>query len=248
MTSTLIRNGAGEEVDSPNPSDASIDLLADFRAELQQLSTAQRELLQDLHSDSETNLESDELPSLRRENEELRARIAQLERTGRDSPTGDDVWAERQAEYEGLLEEKTSVIRELHAKLQQCKENGTSGDASPQEIHDAAVERMKRELAEQRSQLEEDETAMMQQMRTMEMALAKDRAELARQRTELQRQQADFTREIESASRDPQLRDRLASLRRRPNDHASKQFAEGTSATTPPPAPKSSGLIRRIFG
>lgn len=252
MTSTLRepRNGAGEPAHSPNPSDAQVDLLADFRSELESLTNAQRELLQELHSDGAVDLDTAESSRLRLENEELRARIAQLERNLREAPAGDKVWAERQAEYETMLDEKSAVIRELHVKLQQLKEGGASGVAAGAEVRDAAIERQKRELQEQRAQLEEDEAAMMQQMRTMEMALAKDRAELARQRTELQRQQSDFAREVEMAGRDPQLQDRLASLRRRPNDHVGKNLVDnGTHQASAPAHPaKGSGLIRRIFG
>ena len=70
------RTGAGEEAYSPIPSE--LDVLADFRSELQQLTTAQRELLQELRSDAGINLDAEELPRLRKENEELRARVPEL--------------------------------------------------------------------------------------------------------------------------------------------------------------------------
>ena len=213
LTSTLRerRTGSGENAYSPLPSDAHLDLLADFRSELQQLSTNQRELLDELRTDGVINLDAEELPRLRQENAELRDGVQQLE-------------------------------RRLHA-----------APAAPC-VHDAAVidddalPGLKIELEAQQRQLAEDEANLMQQMRTMEMSLAKDRAELARQRTELQRQQADFAREVDMASRDPDLRERLASLRPRQQESPARKPAEQDAATLPTPAFKNSGLIRRLFG
>jgi len=195
LTGTLpdARAEAGEVAYPPAPSDGHLDLLADFRAELQQLTAAQRELLQELRSDAGINLDEEELPRLRKENEQLRARVEQLERLLPVSPNG--------------------------------SEKGAAGSA---------------DVEAQRQQLEEDEAALMHQMREMEMALARDRAELARQRTELQRQQADFAREIEIASRDPELRERLAILR--PGQHENLR-RDNQSVEN-----KGSGLIRRLFG
>ena len=202
LTGTLpdARAEAGEDAYSPAPSDGHLDLLADFRAELQQLTATQRELLQELRSDAGINLDEEELPRLRKENEQLRARVEQLEQLLRESP---------------------------------------NGSAQGSAVSDEPTKRQCADVAAQRRQLEEDEAALMQQMREMEMALAKDRAELARQRTELQRQQADFAREIESASRDPALRERLDILR--PGQHENLRRDNQS-------AEKGSGLIRRLFG
>jgi len=203
LTGTLpdARAEAGEVAYPPAPSDGHLDLLADFRAELQQLTAAQRELLQELRSDAGINLDEEELPRLRKENEQLRARVEQLERLLPVSPNG--------------------------------SEKGAAGS-------DDATMRQCADVEAQRQQLEEDEAALMHQMREMEMALARDRAELARQRTELQRQQADFAREIEIASRDPELRERLAILR--PGQHENLR-RDNQSVEN-----KGSGLIRRLFG
>jgi hypothetical protein len=203
LTGTLpdARAEAGEVAYPPAPSDGHLDLLADFRAELQQLTATQRELLQELRSDAGINLDEEELPRLRKENEQLRARVEQLEQLLRESP---------------------------------------NGSAQGPAVSDEPTKRQRADVAAQRLQLEEDEAALMQQMREMEMALAKDRAELARQRTELQRQQADFAREIEIASRDPELRERLAILR--PGQHENLRRDNQSAGN------KGSGLIRRLFG
>lgn len=269
MTSTLreCRTGAGDDAHAPNPSDAHVDILADFRSELQQISATQRALIEELRSDGVINLDvEEELTRLRQENGNLRTRLDQLERKTRTGPPTEDAWAERQTEYEKLLDEKSEIIRTLHLQVQEQRA-ATSTGAAAVVVHDAEVERQRQELEEQRRQLAEDEANMMQQMRAMELALAKDRADLARQRTELQRQQADFTREVEMASRDPQLRERLAALARRQlenrqadnrqadNRHLEntvrKPIAGGVIELPPapvPPAKQSSGLIRRLFG
>ncbi len=213
MTSTLRerRTGAGEAAFSPLPSAAHLDLLADFRSELQQLSDNQRELLDELRTDGVINLDAEELPRLRQENGELRDRVVQLERQVRAAPAG-------------------------------------AVDPGAAAVDDETLQRLNEELEAQRRQIEEDEANLMQQMRTMEMALAKDRAELARHRTELQHQQADFAREIEMASRDPDLRERLASLRPRQQEAPARKPGDQTAAAPPTPAIKNSGIMRRLFG
>jgi hypothetical protein len=105
-------------------------------------------------------------------------------------------------------------------------------------------------MEDQRRQLEQDEEEMMAQMRQMELTMAKERAEMARQRQEVQRLQADLAREIENSVRDPELRERLHSLRR---THEPKQTPAPTlvppAVQTPKPNDqKSSGFFRRIFG
>jgi hypothetical protein len=217
-------------------------LLAEFSSELERLSASQRALMDELRSDGSIDLDSEELARLRAENAALLARVEELER--HPHAAADDVsWAECQTEYEKLLHEKSETIRALNLKVQELQAAQT-GEMSV-EVHDAVVERMKRELEEQRRQLEEDEASLMQQMRNMEMALAKDRAELARRMADLQRQQADFVREVEMASRDPQLRDRLATLTRRAQDSAKSSVEPKPEAAAPK---KESGLLRRLFG
>jgi myosin heavy subunit len=250
MTSTLRerRVGAGDSVTAPPPSNARLDLLDEFNTELERLSAMQRELLQELRSDGCVDLDADDSPGLREENERLRARVEELEQLLQASATAEAESLEQRGEYEKLLEEKSEVIRALHLKIQELQQAPPAA-APAEKLSDAAATRMRQELEEQRRQLEEDEAAMMEQMRTMELALAKDRAELARMRTELQRQQTDFAREVEIASRDSNLRERLANLRR-PQDTPARKSTDTPAPPTVAPAstPKSSGLIRRLFG
>jgi hypothetical protein len=235
--------------------------LDDFEAELKRLSAANQELMDQLQLPAEpapeaappTDIDVDhaELDELRRENAELKARVQQLEaaQPGQD----EEQWLERQREYETLLEEKSEVIRSLHLKMQEMQESAidtvpaNSPGASGTRVGQAEeILRLKRELDTQRRQLEQDEQDMMGQMRQMEISMAKERAEMARQRQEVTRLKDDLAREIENSGRNPELRERLNTLRRQ-ND----------ARPTPGPMPivdakpndqKSSGFFRRIFG
>ena len=100
----------------------------------------------------------------------------------------------------------------------------------------------------QRRQLEEDEESVMHQMRQMEMGMARERAELARQRAELQRLHNDLKHEIEQASRDGALRERLQHLQRRAPDPGKTGSGESPRPSDPTPAPRNSGVLRRLFG
>src|SRR5947209_2022978 len=100
----------------------------------------------------------------------------------------------------------------------------------------------------------------MEQMREMEVQMARERAEMARQRTELQRLQNDLRHELELAARDGTLRERLAPLQRRHQDISTRRGAAPGSGSnqpapqqqpSPAPAPekrKRSGLFGRLFG
>jgi len=149
---------------------------------------------------------------LRKEIEQLRGCIAVLEGKLRcDAPTA---VKELQEEFEQVLNEKTETIRALHMQNQELQEalRGGPDAPSPEQLaaRQAGLERL--EL-----RLRQDEESLKLQAREMEMAMAKERADLARQRSEIQRLQADVQREMELASRDPGLRDRLATLQRRPD-------------------------------
>lgn len=263
-------------------SDPELDVLKDhsLQDEMRRLAAINEELLKRIqprsaaethhdsqHHDGNRNHAADELTSLRRDNAELRARVEALEAVAKAS-SGDGLWAERQKEYEALLDEKSEVIRGLHLKIQELQDGGAAAAPnSEQDIKDVLA--VKAELDEQRRQLEEDEASLMQQMRQMEMAMSKDRAELARQRNDVQRLQAELNREIENASRDPALRDRLVALQKLQNEISgrrqtsptpppqarptlnSKQTAVLPKVSEPepmPPAKKSSGLFGRLFG
>jgi myosin heavy subunit len=261
-----------------SPSDADLDLgHADDRLlqEMRRLAAINQELLGKTRSNpkkpADSPVEPDELARLRAENAELRALVAEWEKAGA-GPEGEahpvngdaqrsENWPERQKEYEALLDEKSEVIRSLHLKIQELQNAGAVTDLTESQL-------LKKDMEDQRRQLEEDEESLMQQMRQMEMAMSKDRAELARQRNEIQRLHSELNHEIEVASRDPGLRERLIALQRlqgeitgrkstasQPPAPAKKPAAPATAATatvtTPAPPPstqKTSGLFRRIFG
>jgi hypothetical protein len=245
--------------------DGADDLLAlnDLEEELQRLSAVNEQLLQefqqtDVKTTSAVELatphaDAEELARLCLENATLKVRVQELEALG--AGQGEELWLERQREYEVLLEEKSEVIRSLHQKIQetqQAQESAIGGESAPASGASCSgtrlgqaeeILRLKRELEEQRRQLEEDEQDMMAQMRQMEMTMAKERAGLARQQQEVQRLQADLAREIENSSRDPELRERLHSLRR------TQESKPGAAVKTAQPnGQKNSGFFRRMFG
>ncbi|MBV9463897.1 MAG: hypothetical protein JO317_06675 [Verrucomicrobiae bacterium] len=236
--------------------------LDDFEAEMKRLAAANEELLSDLHRDEEDletsrpteNPMAAELLKLQLENAELKARIEELESA--PAVRGDDGWLERQHEYEMLLEEKSEVIRSLHQKVQELQENAGPRDNGSTGANMGQAEeilRLKREMDEQRRQLDQDEADMMEQLRKMEMTMAKERAEMSRQRQEISRLQADLAHEIEQTSRDPALKERLQNLRRTPG--GSKPNLQLPPIPKPEPVAEprahgkdSSSFFRRIFG
>lgn len=189
--------------------------------------------------------------ALRAENQKLRRSVAELEHLLEQMHQEEKAWASRQKEYEGLLEEKSEVIRELYQKLHEQPER--SGAAAPREEELIALSE---ELERERRQLKDDEEALMEQMRQMEVQMSRERAELARQRNDLQRLQNDIRHELELAARDATLRDRLAPLQRRHQDMlkrtggptARPEPAPAAAEEAPPPARKDSSLLRRLFG
>jgi hypothetical protein len=206
-----------------------------------------------------------EIELLQAENQELRQQISQLEQASREGAAD---WEERQKEYETLLEEKSEVIRALHQKLHELTEKEglvaaeQAGEEQGRSVQEQEVVDLSDQLERERRQLEEDEEALMHQMREMEMAMSRERAELARQRNELQRLHSEIRHELEQAARDASLRERLAPLQRR------HQEIGGTRPTRATPLPESraevrpthtpgaaagqprkgSGLLRRLFG
>lgn len=210
-----------------------------------------------------------ELERLRAENEELRAIIAEMRTQLDDAMSkGQDVWADREREYEGLLEEKSEVIRNLHIRMQELEKYAAAGPpvVVPKEeellgLSDeldrerCQIEQDRKQLEEDRRQLREDEDSMMKQMREMEIGMAKERAELHRKGIELQRLQAEIRHEIEQAQRDSTLNERLRMLQRKSQDAGGKGGGELPPSDAPPPTPsqqpsgrKESGVFRRFFG
>jgi cobalamin biosynthesis Mg chelatase CobN len=246
-----------------DPVDGTDDLFAftDFEEELKRLSAANQQILEEFqHQDDDPcsavadrtpSTNTEELAHVRTENAELRARVQELEALG--SGQDEEVWLERQREYETLLEEKSEVIRLLHQRIQEVQESAIGGGSAPvgsvttsgTKLGQAEeILRLKREIEGQRRQLDQDEQEMMGQMRQMEIAMARERAQMARQRQEVQRLQADLAREIENSSRDPELRERLQTLRRA--QEPKPALAPNTAA--PKADQQSSGFFRRMFG
>lgn len=256
MSTALLEPGNGSTLSASD----EFDLFADLRKELEELSAANRQILDELRSDPTVDLDGAQDG-------------AGAESARTEMPVYTEAqWEEREKAHQADLAERTEIILSLEAELDRIRTEGLP-ELSPEEIHDAVVKRMKAELEERRRQLDEDEANLMQQLRAMELALAKDRADLARQRAELDRLHADFQRELEHASRDSELRDRLAAFQRRhvapPGKRASDPevsqaaiatavaLTKQTPVDTPAPPPErarlsggkqASGLFRRLFG
>jgi chromosome segregation ATPase len=216
-----------------------------------------------------------ELEGLRAENAELRSIIAELRQLVDEAATkGEETWAERQKEYETLLDEKTETIRVQAEKIQELENRPPPGPATPKEEELLAMseelererctlQQERRQLEEDRNQLAEDEQTMTQQMREMEVQMAKERADMARQKTELQRIHDEIRHELEKIERNGQLNQRLGQLRQRYQEVSARSGGGGESsagmqglppvAQTEPdskgdPKKRDSGLLRRFFG
>lgn len=210
--------------------------------------------MEPIAGDTEHDLQENmHLDRLRQENARLRTTLAELEQLVEEAQhQPDSAVGDRLKEYEGLLEEKSEVIRELHRRLNDQQDRPAG--ATPREEELLALSE---ELERERSQLKEDEETLMQQMRDMEVQMSRERAEIARQRNELQRLQGEIRHELEMAARDSGLRERLAPLQRRHQELMSRRGSAPapTQAAAPQPAPeltgggrKDSSLFRRLFG
>jgi len=266
------RNGAPVTTDRrvPGREDAlraaGLELLStdeSLQSELGRLADESRKVRKELEGQLDATSATpgaEELDRLRAENEQLAARVSELEQIAEEMQKEHTAWESRQREYEGLLEEKSEVIRDLHRRLHEQSDHVPTGNAPREEELIALGEELERE----RKQLKEDEESLMQQMRQMEVQMSRERAEMARQRNDFQRLQNDVRHELELAQRDATLRDRLAPLQRRHSEMMNR--AGGQRAQAPASAPaepgerthsgeksrsqerKDSGLFRRLFG
>ena len=198
-------------------------------------------------------VETNAIAELRRENDALKQRIAELEREA-DTPLA---WSDQQREFEQLLDEKSETIRMLNMQLQELTKQLQGGHDRPtfENFHLKEAD-----LEAKLSRLRDDEEALKLQLREMEMGMAKERAELARQRSDMQRMSADLQRELEMASRDPALRERLNNKQQRRPGSSHNLGASGehrrpptmTSINLDEPADlgksQPSGLFRRLLG
>jgi len=75
-----------------------------------------------------------ELEGLRAENTELRGIIAELRQLVDEAAAkGEETWAERQKEYETLLDEKNLTIQSMAEKVQELESRPPPGPATPKE-------------------------------------------------------------------------------------------------------------------
>jgi hypothetical protein len=105
----------------------------------------------------------------------------------------------------------------------------------------------------------------MDQMREMEVGMARERAELARQRNDLQRLQAEVRHELERLERNGALQNKIDNLKTKLQDVTARRGAARVDPTPgqpaapappvpqPPPPPgappgKGQGLMGRLFG
>jgi hypothetical protein len=203
--------------------------------------------------------EPEELEQLRSENGQLRALCTELEQALQEASQQGQVFDERVKEYEQLLEEKSEMIRQLHQKLQDLE------GAPPQRpVRTGPVPRedellnLSEDLERERLQLQEDEQALMEQMRQMEVSMARERAEMARQRNDLQRLQGEIRHELERLERNGTLQSKIEGLKNKLQDATSRRGAAPiTPSKVPSQAPtpaaaqpnkKEGGLMGRWFG
>ena len=180
-----------------------------------------------------------EVEGLRAENTELRSIIAELRQLVDEAATkGEETWAERQKEYETLLDEKTVTIQTMAEKVQELESRPPPGPPTPKEEELLAMseelererctlQQERRQVEEDRNQLAEDEQSMTQQMREMEVQMAKERADMARQKTELQRLHDEIRHELEKIERNGQLNQRLGQLRQRYQEVSARTGGSG---------------------
>src|SRR5260370_29039688 len=72
-------------------------------------------------ADLDASAGGDEIELLRIENTEFRQRVAKLEQVLKDTSGTAQFWAEQNKNTEKLLEDKSDLIRELHAKIHQLQ-------------------------------------------------------------------------------------------------------------------------------
>jgi hypothetical protein len=140
-----------------------------LQTELDRLANESRKVRAELEGQLDataSTLGAEELERLRTENERLSHKVSELEQICEEMQKEHGAWESRQREYEGLLEEKSEVIRDLHRRLHEQPERASSGGVAPREEELIALSE---ELERERRQLKDDEETLMQQMRQMEV-------------------------------------------------------------------------------
>lgn len=218
--------------------------------------------------------EAQELDMLRGENDQLRTLCLELEQALQEaSHLGDQGSEERFREYEGMLEEKTETIRQLHQDLQHAHSVVAEMEAQLQEAlaarppagpapREEELLALSEELERERRQLQEDEETLMEQMREMEVSMARERAEMARQRNDLTRLQSEIRHELERLEKSGAAVRKMEELKMKLSDVTNRR---GLAVNAPaarsrdsgiqqpaqqPQEPRkdSNGLMGRLFG
>lgn len=208
---------------------------------------------------------------LQAENAELRSIIAEYQQELEGvSAKSEQQWADRQKEYDVLIDEKNEMIRQLHVRAQELEQIAAKPPVPKEEELIAMSEELERErcqlqqdrkqVDEEMRQLKEDGEVMNQEMRQMEVQMARERADLARQRNELQRLSEEIRHELDRVEKDRGLSDRLVQLRNRHMDavRGKSGIAPAPTNSPPPPRPgaapkpgeeeqKDTGIIKRFF-
>jgi chromosome segregation ATPase len=213
-----------------------------------------------------TRDESTEFELIRAENAQLRALCQELEQALQEAAQQLRPDLEQQGrEYVAVLEEKNELIAQLHDQVQELQraleaaegsaQNGCSSRGQEGELpSEAELMALSEQLECERRQLQEDEQALMDQMREMEVSMARERAELARQRNDMQRLHSEVRHELERLERDGGIQSKIDDLRNKLQDVTARRGAapaQGANRSTPIPAPASSsrkeGLMGRLF-
>ncbi len=157
-----------------------------------------------------------ELEHIRSENAQLRTLCFELEQALQEAAQQLNPDLEKQIhEYDAVLEEKNDMIRQLHLQLQEVQILLEGSEARAKEAPAPPAPRpsqgptpgedellaLSEELERERRQLQEDEQTLMEQMRVMEVSMARERAEMARQRNDLQRLQSEIHEDLKRLER-----------------------------------------------
>jgi chromosome segregation ATPase len=215
------------------------------------------------------NESTQEIEQLRAENAQLRTLCAELEQALQEAAHQDPdhgAYEERIREHESLLEEKSEAIRSLHEQLQEVKTALQDSEVragivqGPVPREDDLLQ-LSEELERERRQLREDEQTVMDQMRQMELSMARERADMARQRNDLQRLYGEIRHEMERLERNGALQNKMDELKAKLQDVQNRRgAAPAAPAAKPPsgsvpaapaapaPTPPKGSFMGRLFG
>jgi len=207
--------------------------------------------------------------ALQEENAQLRQLCGDLEAALQEATqaAGDlQAYEERFKEYDALLDSKDETIRTIHAELQDARAASEHASASPAKRagplpREDELLSLSEELERERRQLQDDEASLMEQMRQMEVGMARERAEMARQRNDLQRLNGEIRHELERLERNGAIQSKMEELKAKLQDATSRRGAAPAQASAaaalpapareaaPQPQAKPAGsFMSRLFG